>query len=134
MNGIDFNKYYEGATYVPLEAAISFLEVNKSQSKQAIMDDLGQNGGAVTFNKLWPYVIFPCQNMTSFGVVFSKCSRFNSRYKEKRLLWCISAMLTRVEILWKLVTKVNFRTSKWHGWLLVYLTKKFFPSSKMFSG
>ena len=46
------------------------------------------------------------------------------------MLWTVAALLSRVEILWRLISnKVTLRTSNWHGWLLVYLYKHCFNES-----
>ena len=45
------------------------------------------------------------------------------------LIWTLSDLLTRLELLWKLVCQVEMRSLRCYGWLLVYLTKQCFPNS-----
>ena len=47
-------------------------------------------------------------------------------YVNTFIVWTLIALLKCVEDIWKVVTKVRFRQSKWHRWVLTYITKHFF--------
>ena len=69
----------------------------------------------------------PLKNMISYGVIFLKVPTFNSSTTNKKLIWTIVCLLSRVEQLWKLVEKVHLKTFKWRGWVLLYLESKVWP-------
>lgn len=46
---------------------------------------------------------------------------------DSRVMWLLSGMLVCVKELWIITDKCDIYVSKWHGWLMAYLTKKCFP-------
>ena len=71
-------------------------------------------------------------DIEKYGCDFPPLCIYNRSNKiDTRLIFCLSAMLTRVRELWSLTTKVPMRTSKWHGWMLTYLSDKCFSGCKV---
>ena len=64
--------------------------------------------------------------MTTYEVIFPKVPNFCCNVVDRRNIWTLAALLCRIETLWKLTTEVSLYTKKWHGWMLVYLTKQCF--------
>ena len=77
------------------------------------------------FIKLWSAALYSCQNMTSHGVILLKVTNLYSSKSNSQLIWTICGFISRVQLLWKLVEKVNLRTSLWHGWFMIHLTKDY---------
>jgi hypothetical protein len=63
--------------------------------------------------------LYPCQ-------IFSKVPFMISNDTNTSLIWTIAELICRVKKLWKIVTQAELRTSKWHGWMLTYMTKHCF--------
>ena len=97
---------------------------------EALDDERGENLPDIRkyFKKSWPSCIFPCQILNDYGARFPSIPAFNSNVHHTELLWTLSALLTRSETLWQLTVHLELRTSRWHGWLLIYLTKQCFPN------
>jgi hypothetical protein len=125
-NSIDYPRFTKGATYVSLEASIVLQNEMTDRKISAWLDHRESQPIRFSFKKYWPYVLFPCQTMTSHGVVFPKVPMLTSNDIDTSLIWTVAALLCRVEPLWKIVCQVELRTSNWHGWMLVYLTKHCF--------
>ena len=69
--------------------------------------------------------------MTHHGVIMNQMPIFTSDSVYTGLTWIVAALLTRVEPLWhEIATNIEFHTSQWHGWMLVYLTKHCFNEGK----
>ena len=64
--------------------------------------------------------------MTTYGIIFPQTPPLKHSDIDTSLLWTVSNLLCRVEKLWMIVEKVDLFTSKWHGWMLVFLTKNCF--------
>jgi hypothetical protein len=50
---------------------------------------------------------------------------------DTRLIFCMCAIVSRVRPIWYMTTKIPMRTSKWHGWLLTYLSMNCFSAHKI---
>ena len=127
----DYSRYWKGATYVSLESSIILQNENNNKSISAWLDHENDIPATkMTFKKYWFDALHPCQNMTEYGVRFAKLPVLTNRNHDTRLIWIVAALLSRIEILWRLISnKVVLRTSNWHGWLLVYLYKHCFNES-----
>ena len=130
----NFEKYVEGATYVPLECAILMQrELNNAIIKAKDDDNMNYGEVSATFKRSWPLMVYPCQKMNSYGAMFEVVPKFNSpslKNGEKiksSLIWEITGLLLCVEEIWMTIAKaVEFYTSEWYGWFLSYLSKKCF--------
>ena len=78
----------------------------------------------------WPSVIFPLQKCNNYGMYFPTLPQFQSKSEDTSTLWIISALLTRIEPLWQRVSKFELRQSNWKGWMLMWLSKKCFNSTR----
>ena len=47
------------------------------------------------------------------------------------MAWMISGMITVVKELWYKTDKCEISDSKWHGWLMTFMTNRCFPSMKI---
>ena len=82
-------------------------------------------------NPNWITHIIHAQSMDkgNYGCNFPILLKYRTKSPvliDTRLLFCMSAMLTRVKELWHLTTKIPMRTSYWHGWMLHYLSSNAF--------
>ena len=50
---------------------------------------------------------------------------------DTRLVFCLCSIVSRIKVVWSLTTKIPMRTSKWHGWLLTYLSPICFPEYRI---
>ena len=125
-SSLDYTRFTNGGTYVSLEASISLQNETACRTIKALLNHRETIPVRLTFNKYWRECIYPCQNMTSHGVTFPKLPKFVNYSIDTRLIWTVAALLSRVEALWQVITKVEMKTSQWHGWMLVYLTKHCF--------
>jgi hypothetical protein len=129
----DYSRYWKGATYVSLESSVILQNENSNRNISAWIDYINQPERPairVSFKKYWSDSLYPCQNMSDYGVRFAKVPILQNRNISTKLTWTVAALLSRVEILWRLISnKIELRTSNWHGWLLVYLFKHCFNES-----
>lgn len=81
----------------------------------------------VSFKKYWSDSLYPCQNMSDYGIRFNKVPILHNRYENTRLIWKVSVLVSRVESLWRMISNYyELRSSNWHGWMLAFLYKKCF--------
>ena len=131
-SSIDYSKYTKGATFVSLENSMSMQKEMLNQTISAFVDHCDSPTVWFEFKKYWPLVLYPCQNMTTYGVIFPKVPNFCCNVVDTRNIWTLAALLCRIETLWKVTTEVSLYTKKWHGWMLVYLTKQCFNWAKQY--
>ena len=125
-----------GATYIPFQGAMIFLNDLVSVEISVLVDDREENEPSYhrTFKKCWPSFIYPCQTMTSYGARFPMIPSIRTRNSdgvstvESMTLWTVLGLLSRVEKLWALATTYCTRTSQWQGWILVYLSNSCFKN------
>ena len=124
---IDYDLYYKGGTFVSLEASMVMQRETRSRMRKVLIDDNEtERVHTQSFPKVWSAALYPCQNMTSHGVICPKVPNLYSSKTNTQLSWTICGLISRVELLWKLVEKVDLKTSLWHGWFMVYLNKHCF--------
>jgi hypothetical protein len=71
----DFKKYYKGATYVPIRAAVTFQEDNRDRTIAITYNNSNGNEDEnikVKFIRYWPKVIYPCQALSDHGIQVSE--------------------------------------------------------------
>ena len=134
---VDFKRYFYGATYVPVEAAMMLQQDMINNTCTVIKENEGRNefgdpvpNFTLTCTKYWPSVLYPCQKMDSYGAMFSMFPCYKSRGSaiNTSVIWIMSALLTSIQKLWSSVQNTELRSSNWHGWFLVYLTKHCFSN------
>jgi hypothetical protein len=80
---IDYDKYKSAAIFVPVEVAISMKkEARNRESFVIIDDDLNEEGSIIPsytrkFKRIWPFHIYPCQTIDSYGVKMHYIPAFN---------------------------------------------------------
>jgi predicted GIY-YIG superfamily endonuclease len=119
-----FQKYYKGGTYVPLDVA---LLLQCESTDRVIKINIGGNT-FVTINRYWPMTIYPCQKLTNYGAQVTIVPSFRARNTNTKNLWLISTVITQVEEVWQSFIKATRSASDWQGWLLTYLSKHCFHS------
>ncbi len=91
----------------------------------------GNGSNNIVFVKRnWIQSIMHCQvnDKGGYGARFHVIPQYFSRTADTRMMWILSGMLVCVKQLWSITDKCEMSISKWHGWMLSYLTKKCFPS------
>ena len=123
------DKYSCGAVYVS-----SKVEIGMQQSIETISvfcDDI-INGREQEHKRLFipvfPRNLFPIQSCDSYGIMPTIISLLKKDGVNTFFSWTVIVFLTRVEDIWEAVTKVRFRKSNWHGWVLTYITKQCFTN------
>ena len=58
-----------------------------------------------------------------YGAIMNVISIYQNSWLDTWLIWITPAIITQVKELWEATRALTMRTSKWHGWLLTYLTK-----------
>ena len=140
-DGVNYNPYIYGSTFVPFETAIDIQrEIQMADNKIQVIIDQRPNGEpdqTIQIRPSWPSILYPCQKSNEFGFMFptipkmtvNRNSDLNS-YSSMRI-WQVIAILSRTECLWKIICKIpQFHRSKWHGWLLTYISHQCFPFAK----
>ena len=136
-NGIEYSIYSRGATYVPFDIAMYLLQDINAKDILVIVDDNVDNQQLLRehtryIKKCWRSFIYPCQLMNGYGARFPPIPKFLTRRccgvsdDDTMVGWTVAELLTRLELLWNITTSCNLVTSKWHGWMLVKLTKECF--------
>ena len=123
--GICYDKYMSGGTYVPLNVALEMQNETTNGIKKisvAIVHSTSETT-EITVDRYWPVYIYPCQTMSEYGVmphiipklVLSKVDR--ARYNSNcRKIWTVISLLVRIEVLWNMVAaKEMFQTDNWCG-------------------
>ena len=136
--GVDFDAAIRGATYVPVDVTRRFETqlLNNDEFSTAIIDDRENNAPEYTlkFKKVWPVCLYPCQKTDCFGAIFCTLPNMTLRRTHPAgprgsiNIWKIITLLSSIQDLWDVVNTVEFRRSKWHGWLLTYISNTCFPS------
>ena len=113
-----------------LEASMILQEENNNKIISSTVDH-HPDGTArqVSYDRFYSLCLYPMQTMSEHGIIFPKVPTFEKTENPTSVIWVISALLTRVEKLWKAVCGTHMRTSKGRGWLLVYLHKLCFCSN-----
>ena len=106
---------------------MTFQRESRDRSIMIIMN--GDRGVRIKFNRYWPYHIYPCQKLSSFGVQVVTIPSFAAQGCTK-LLWKLSALITTVEIVWQLFADATKTNDDWYGWLLAFLTKTCFTNPR----
>ena len=136
---IDFDEYIDGSNYIPVMVAVTLQRELKVKLTKMIWDchGLDQNGNQLpsltyTCKKIWPSVLYPVQKNDTYGAYFHAVPYCNASNANTSMIWIVSSLLTRLESLWQSVIEMDegLFQSKWHGWMLTYLTKKCFSNSK----
>ena len=123
-----YQKYYKGATFIPVEIAISIQEDIGDRTIAIIYNhssDSNAPGVEVKFPRYWPLHLYPCQIMSSYGIQIVNVPSFRGDTRNKSI-WLISAMITQVEMAWKCFFNATRKSSHWYGWFLTYLSKQCF--------
>ena len=136
--GVDFDAAIRGATYVPMDIARRFEQQLQNNDKftKVIIDQRENGAPEYTLDtKLpWPICLYPCQKTNKFGAMFCSLPNLTLRRGHQAgpmgsiNLWKMVTMLSSIQELWDIVNAVEFRRSKWHGWLLNYIGNNCFPS------
>ncbi len=129
----DYRILAKGATYVSLEASIILQNENTNRNISAWIDNNNEDRPPIqiSFQKYWSNVLYPCQNMSDYGVRFPKVPILLSYDRNTRLIWKVCALISRVETLWKMICNYHeFRSSNWHGWFLTFIYKNCFNEAK----
>ena len=127
----DYSNYKIGATYVPLEVALSMKREGRNRECDVTIDD-DENEGVLLppytrkFKRIWPLYLYPLQTMDCYGAKMHNFPSFN-RVNEGKLCWIAASILLTVEPVWTLVAQMDLRSSECFGYLLVYLTKECVP-------
>ena len=124
-----------GSTYIDIDDAMQLqYEVGKGKG---IKINLAPNNpgmpSEVNTRRSWIPSIVHCQKLDAggYGARFSDIPQFSYPSTDTRVLWILSGMLVCVKELWISTDKCEIHVSKWHGWLMTYLTRKCFPSVKI---
>ena len=127
---INYEEYKIGGTYVPVEAAINMKREAKNRDIFGIVDNTTNEHDhpieyTRKFKRIWPSFLYPCQKMDSYGCRMYSTPVF--KISGSKMLWVVSTLLLNTEPLWRAICSIQMRTSAWHGYLLVYLTKECIP-------
>ena len=124
-------KCVEGATYVGLEDSMSMQhDIGEDNCIQVVLDNVvSECPHVVDTKRNWIKSIIHCQKMDKggYGAWFPSTPSYKCNDRDSRMVWLLSGMTLCVKELWCLTDKVDMYCSKWHGWLLTYLTKNCFP-------
>ena len=111
-----------GSTYVPANVAI---QMQQEKHMRKVIIDMNDTRSEETFymQPQFPSYIYPIQKSHEYGATPILTPTLNHKEKNTSMLWCLVNMLTLIEEIWSIVSKVELRQSYWHGWLLTYITK-----------
>ena len=121
----------KGSTFVSLEDAMSLqYEIGQDPViKVTLLDNERGFINVVDTKRNWVQSIIHCQrnDKEGYGARFPVVPAFRYADTDTRVLWVVSGILLCVKEMWNQTDKCVMDVSKWHGWLLSYLTKKCFP-------
>ena len=124
-------KCVEGATYVGLEDSMHMQhEIGEDNCIKVTLDmDEGGCSNVISTKCNWITSIIHCQKVDKggYGAWFPAIPSYQCNDRDSRVVWILSGMIVCVKELWFLTNQVDIHVSKWHGWLLAYLTKVCFP-------
>ena len=133
----DVDKCLLGSTFITIEDAMCLQQyLSEDQAIKIVKDDSPDCPiTEVTCIPNWVKRIIFCQKIDpeKYGSRFPKLLQFQVTEIDTRLVWILSACLLRIPELWNATTKIQMRTSNWHGWLLSYLSSHCFPHVSSFS-
>ena len=129
---IDMNDLCYGATYVPAKIAIQMQQTD--HIVPVVWDGSSNEEENKTENIIctlymtpqYPAILYPLQKYDDHGAIPYMIPLFSSSNKNTFMLWMLCGMLTRIEEIWKLTSNTKLYQSKWHGWVLTYLSSKCF--------
>lgn len=137
MENVKLDEFVSGSTYVPVEAAMSLQrETLNEECNVIILNPETNEERTRQFKKVWPEYIYPCQRMDDYGATFVSVPAFQMKKVEHISVhhvmntWQICEILSSTQSLWSDLCKKELRKNEWHGWLLVYITRKCFPTLK----
>ena len=121
-------EYTKSATYVSLETIIILQDKRQTEKYECYLNiyHIDIQPVSLTLFKYWYAYLYPLQNMTLYGIILLKLTYLKPSNSDTSTIWTLTALICRADVLWKLVYKANPFTSKWYGWMLVYLTNNFF--------
>jgi hypothetical protein len=131
--GIRFDKYWKGATYVPLQTCMSIqAELNPDKNTIDVEVQIDENVSNICFERPWPTFVHPCQNLTSYGIMPPTIPDFKVQKRYRNTLnkscqrgWIVASIMLHVEPIWRMVSSmVSYKRLVWKGWMLMYLTRK----------
>ena len=119
-------KYQQGATFVPLEAALSFQHDILDRTIEVTVDNQVANNDGINlkFSRYWPKILYPCHQSSFHGYQVIIVPRFSGGLINKKL-WQIVAFLTQVDKVWQISINAIKNSSNWYGWVIAYITKKY---------
>lgn len=123
----DFTNLKRGSSYVPTEIANSMKEEARNREIKGIIDnEIDENGElraqcTKKFKHIWPLRIYPCQKACKHGWKTHAVPVY--QIANSSLLWRVSSLLIKVEVIWNIAASSELRASGWSGFLLVHLTK-----------
>ena len=123
-----YKRLYKGATFIPVGTAIDFQEEMNDRTILITHDnntDTATPGIRVKITRYWPLNLYPCQNLSLFGVQTTTVPSFRGDNRNK-MVWKIAAMMSQVECVWKCFANSIDNSNQWQGWFLSYLTKECF--------
>lgn len=120
-----------GAIYIELEDAMVLQhEIGSDNIINVLCDHYEYVGPKVIETKRsWLSSIIYAQKLDSYGARFPVLPQFTCKKMDTRVVWMLSVMITLVKELWSRTDKCDMVVSKWHGWMLAFLTGKCFPFS-----
>lgn len=139
MENLCLVKYCKGSTFVPQDIAIDLKSENLIEEANFIEDNNILVGESRTkgFRPLWPKHCYPCQIYDAYGCQFSTIPALTLTKKHNRIpiekvrfTWEMSTLLVVTPKLWKILSQSELRSSRCHGWMLVFLTRKSFQKLK----
>ena len=76
----NYEKLCSGATYIPIEVAVSFQEDERDRTIKITRNNTNnqRNGIQLSFNRYWPYYIYPCQSVQFFVAFETICQTIST--------------------------------------------------------
>ena len=121
----DLRKYYYGATYIPLEAAIAYQQDIIDRNITIIIPNRNEyeDGIKIKIGRYWPKFLYPCHQTSFHGCQMILVPYFFGGVQNKQL-WEIVALISQTEELWQLCIKNVTHSTSWIGWILTFITNK----------
>ena len=124
-----------GSTYVDIDDSMQLqYEVGKGNGIIITLDRNNHRlSSIINTRRSWiPYIVH-CQKLDvgKYGARFPDIPPLSCKNTDTRVLWLLSGMLVCVKELLIITERCEIHDSRWHGWLLTYLTRKCFPSVRI---
>jgi hypothetical protein len=123
-------EHCRGATFVTLQDAIAMEIELRQSSRRVVTRQQGNQAIRIHFEPSWPSMILVIHPVDSWGAKMPVVPKMADTQNDNRGVWLVTAMMSSVPPLWKIISDAVADANAWYGWMLTYVAQKCFPNAK----